>query len=155
MRSCQLARTVACDDIRHLRVPFLCSDDLWRFGTALAYLSAPTGGKCLAVLTDEGLEMAYELRDPLSRHKSFVHWQPRTQQKTSNMCGESSPCTDIMSTSAKEALLRPPDERRTAASIQPGPIRRAYAVRVQVQATYVSTKRLVRCANAWAQTHAL
>ena len=35
----------------------------------LAYLSAPTGGKCLAMLTNEGSEMAYELRDPSSRHK--------------------------------------------------------------------------------------
>ena len=35
MRCYQLARTVACDDIKHLRVPFLCSDDLWRFVSAL------------------------------------------------------------------------------------------------------------------------
>ena len=33
------------------------------------HLFAPTGGKCLAVLTNEGSEMAYELRDPSSRHK--------------------------------------------------------------------------------------
>ena len=35
MRCYQLAKTVACDDIKHLRVPLLCSDDLWRFVSAL------------------------------------------------------------------------------------------------------------------------
>jgi hypothetical protein len=53
-------------------VPFLCSDDLWRFGSALdasVSLRANRGYKCLAMLTNEGSEMAYELRDPSSRHK--------------------------------------------------------------------------------------
>ena len=65
MRSCQLARTVACDDIKHLRVPFLCSDDLWRFVSALDASVHFWRGKWtfgLGVLTNTGSEMAYELR---------------------------------------------------------------------------------------------
>jgi hypothetical protein len=84
MRSCQLARTVTCGDIKHLRVPFLCSDDLWRFGSALdASVSSPrqqgvSVWPSWAVLTNEGSEMAYELRDPSSRHKrKLAHISPR------------------------------------------------------------------------------
>ena len=69
MRSCQLARTVACDDIKHLRVPFLCSDDLWRFVSALDASVHFWRGKWtfgLGVLTNTGSEMAYELQAPSS-----------------------------------------------------------------------------------------
>ena len=69
MRCYQLARTVACDDIKHLRVPFLCSDDLWRFVSALDASVHFWRGKWtfgLGVLTNTGSEMAYELQAPSS-----------------------------------------------------------------------------------------